>query len=128
MRYTSSEDTYLIGSFPTGSTVTISLYNLATGSSETLTSNACAELGTTGIFRWSTGNISVRPLVKTEWLWDMTDGTSHQYGKLVLGGYPSDIISDLAEISADVDSGSDSTEQLVRQLGLIYKYLKSKLR
>ncbi len=87
MRYQISEQPKILGKFTTGATVTITLYNLSDESSETLTSNVCNELGSTGVFYWSTSNITTQPSGFIEYCWVMTDGTTSQYGKIVLGGY-----------------------------------------
>jgi hypothetical protein len=93
MRYKIDEQPTILGKFNTGDTVTITLYDLSDESSETLTSNACNELGATGVFYWSTSNITTKPTAFIEYCWVMTNGTTSQYGKIVLGGYP-DTIAD----------------------------------
>jgi hypothetical protein len=93
MRYKIDEQPTILGKFNTGDTVTITLYDLSDESSETLTSNACNELGSTGVFYWSTSNITTQPTAFIEYCWVMTNGTTSQYGKIVLGGYP-DTIAD----------------------------------
>lgn len=93
MRYKLSENTYILGRFPSGSTVTITLYDLSDNSIVSLSSNACQEVGTTGIFKWSTANIASQPTTRKEYLWVMSDGTVSSLGKIVLGGYPDDILS-----------------------------------
>ena len=121
MRYEINENTWIIGSFTSGSTITIKLYDLSDDSVVTLSSTSCAEIGTTGIFKWNSSNISSRPSIKTEYLWEMTDGAAVQYGKFVLGGYPDVIISDTGDLKdsvAGVGSSSDITEKLLRNLTL----------
>lgn len=86
MRYTLSETTYILGKFNTGNTVTISLYKLSDSSSVTLTSNVCAEISTTGVFKWATSNITTQPTSFAEYLYIMTNGTETKYGKIALGG------------------------------------------
>lgn len=107
MRYRLAEGTYIIGKFDTGSTVTISLYKLSDGSSVTLTSASCTEIGTTGIFRWNTSNITTQPTVLTEYAWVMSDGTENQYGKLVLGGYPDQIDQSLSDMEDNIRGTDD---------------------
>ncbi len=115
MRYQTNakgESTYLLGNFNTGETVTITLYNLATGSSITLTSNSCSEIGTTGLFRWSTSNITTQPTSRTEYTYIMTDSAGFvDFGKIVLGGYVDNVdgvISSLAP-SGEYDAQLDAT-------------------
>jgi len=91
MRYKISENPNILGKFDTGDTVTITLYDLSDESSETLDSNSCNELGSTGVFYWSTSNITTTPTTLKEYCWVMTNGTTSQYGKIVLGGFTDDI-------------------------------------
>jgi len=88
MRYKISETPTILGKFDTGATVTIALYDLSTEASVTLTSSSCNEVGSTGVFAWSTSNITTQPTTLKEYLWIMTDSTVTSYGKIVLGGYP----------------------------------------
>lgn len=101
MRYQIAETPTILGKFNTGDTVTITLYDLSDESSETLTSNACNELGSTGVFYWSTSNITTQPTAFIEYCWVMTNGTSSQYGKIVLGGYPDNCDSPISDITVD---------------------------
>lgn len=101
MRYQITETPKILGKFNTGDTVTITLYDLSDESSETLTSNACNELGSTGVFYWSTSNITTQPTAFTEYCWVMTNGTTSQYGKIVLGGYPDNCDSPISDITVD---------------------------
>lgn len=91
MRYRIIEQPTILGKFDTGSTVTIDLYDLSDESSVTLTSDSCNEVGSTGVFIWSTSNITTQPTTLKEYLWIMSDGTVTSYGKVVLGGYPEDV-------------------------------------
>ena len=87
MRYLTTENIDILGKFDSGDTVTISLYKTSDSSSVALTSNACSEISTTGVFKWNTSNITTQPTVYTEYLWIMTNGTTSIYGKIVMGGY-----------------------------------------
>lgn len=98
MRYKLSENTYILGRFPSGSTVTITLYDLSDNSIVSLSSNACQEVGTTGIFKWTTANIASQPTTKKEYLWVMSDGVVSSSGKIVLGGYPDNIDAKISEV------------------------------
>lgn len=91
MRYTINEGAVIIGKFTTGDTVTISLYDLSDSSSVSLTSGACAEISTTGVFKWDTTDITTQPTSMTEYLWIMDNSTIKKYGKIILGGYPDDV-------------------------------------
>jgi len=101
MRYQITEQPTILSKFATGATVTIALYDLSDESAETLTSNAMAELGSQGVYYWSTSNITTQPTSYTEYAWIATDGTSSQYGKIVLGGYPDNCDSPISAITVD---------------------------
>lgn len=92
MRYSTEETTDLLQIFETGDTVTISLYDLSDDSAVTLTSNTCSEIGSTGVFKWNTSNITTYPIEKTEYLWVMNNGVENKFGKLIIGGYIDDLI------------------------------------
>jgi hypothetical protein len=87
MRYQLSETVYCLGKFATGKVVTIALYNLATGAAVALSSSACPEIGTTGVYRWASSNLAAQPVAYAEYLYVMTDGVETQEGKIVLGGF-----------------------------------------
>jgi len=84
MKYSINEGAYILAKFPTGSTVTISLYKLSDGSVVTLTSSSMTEIATTGVFKWHTSNITTQPTTYTEYLFIATDAISSQYGKFIL--------------------------------------------
>lgn len=110
MRYQVAEQPWVLGKFDSGDTVTIALYDLADSSTPTLTSNACSEIGSTGVFKWRTSSLQSQPTSKTEYLWIMSNGTASSYGKVVLGGYPEYVdgaISDLPSASAIADAVLD---------------------
>lgn len=91
MRHTISENINVLGKFNSGDTVTISLYKISDESVVGLDSNSCNEIGSTGVFKWNSSNITTPPTEFTEYLWIMDNSTYTQYGKIVLGGYPDDI-------------------------------------
>lgn len=112
MRYSLSEGAYILGKFNIGATVTISLYKASDNSSVPLTSNACSHLAE-GVYKWNTSNITTQPTAFIEYCWVMTDGTSSQYGKVVLGGYPDNCdspISDIPTASENADAVYDELE------------------
>jgi len=102
MRYLLAENTYVIGSFATGDTVTVSLLDLSDDSSVALDSSATTEIGTTGVFKWNTSNITTQPVVLTEYLAAITDGTTTQFLKLIVGGYPDSISDDITSLDIDI--------------------------
>jgi len=88
------ETTYLVGSFATGETVTIALYDLSDGSAVGVDSASCAEIGATGWYKWGTDNITVPATTLKHYLYIMTDSTGDTYaGKIVVGGYPDSLLS-----------------------------------
>jgi hypothetical protein len=103
-----------VGEFTTGRDVTIELYSLPAGTPVGLDDADCDEIGTTGIFIWSSGNIMTQPTGYTELLYVMTDvtpivgtGRTHK-GKIIFGGYPSDAARSAFRggfVYIDVDNG-----------------------
>ena len=65
--------------FDSGGTVTLILWT-AEGHVVTITSGNCNEVGDTGVYSWSTGNITVLPAVSMQYTWRMTDGVETKYG------------------------------------------------
>ena len=65
-----------VGIFETGKTVTIEVYDARTGLAETLTTNACTEIGTTGVFVWEFSNLDTLPSAFTQFLYIMTDNST----------------------------------------------------
>jgi len=75
-----------IGYFATGSTVTITIYDVTTGGTVATDSAACGELGSSGIFVWDIENLTVMPITYKEYAFKMTDGadvTLDQGGKVI---------------------------------------------
>lgn len=85
------EKIWVLGELPSGGTVTITLYDLETGNSVSLTSIGCAEIGTTGIYRWSSENIQTQPTTMKQYLYIMSDTVNRFVGKLIIGGYPDEM-------------------------------------
>lgn len=104
MRHTIAENINILGKFDTGDTVTISLYDLSDNSSEPLSNNECVPIGSTGVFKWNSSNIQTAPAGFVEFLWIMDNGTYKQYGKIVLGGYPDSLLTDITFIK-DIEGG-----------------------
>ena len=115
MRYQTStigETVYLAGWLPTGGTVTIILYDLSDGSTVTLDSASCTEIGSSGMYRWPSSNVTTQPTTNKSYGYIMTDATSGEkfLGKFVVGGYIDAIKEarlvelDAANIPADIDT------------------------
>jgi len=130
MRYQTEavgETTYLIGSFATGETVTIAVYDLSDGSAVAVDSASCAEIGATGWYRWGTGEITTPATSIKHYLYIMTDSTGDTYaGKLVVGGYVDDIgdslsVGDIADAVWDESAGDHVVP------GSVGEILKNKL-
>jgi hypothetical protein len=62
-----------LGQFPTGSSVTITLYDPITLAPISLTDNVCEEIGTTGCYVWHSGKLTTQPVGYKEYVWVMTD-------------------------------------------------------
>jgi hypothetical protein len=76
------------GLLGTGDTVTITLYD-STGSLVPLTSNACTEIGVTGLFVFDLENIITKPTVLENYQYIMDNGTgTKQYDEVRAGGWP----------------------------------------
>jgi len=69
--YSLVEPVSIIGDFDTGDTVTIELW--VDGVLQTITSNVCGEVDTTGKYTWLTSNIPVLSKSKVQYHWRMTD-------------------------------------------------------
>ncbi|MCA9392420.1 hypothetical protein KC614_04460 [candidate division WWE3 bacterium] len=102
MRRRIIENATLVGVFDTGSTVTISLTDLSDDSNVALDSNVCSEIGSRGLFRWNTSNITTAPTGFVEYLWEMTDGVLLSRGVITLGGYPDSQATALANIPGKI--------------------------
>lgn len=84
--------------FDTGDVVTITVYNRTDNVTEVLTSNACTEIGGTGIFEWNFSNLTTQPTYLTQYIWVMSNGASEQDGISAAGGYPETILAKLNEL------------------------------
>jgi hypothetical protein len=119
VRYLIAEPTNVIVRYPTGSGVTIALYDLSDESAVVLDDNNFSELGITGYFYWNTSNITTYPTERTEYLWIATDGASESSGKLVLGGYPdgikerTDNLPDDPADQSDVEAAISASEAVL---------------
>ena len=122
MRYQTEavgETTWLLGELPSGGAVTITLYKLSDSSTPALDSNACTEIGATGVYKWATTNITTPETTKTEYLYVMTDGTLNYFGKIVVGGYVDKINANISTRSshAAADVWSVGTRALTDKAG-----------
>lgn len=85
---------HAIGVFQTGDTVTIEVRDLSDDSIVVLSSNACSEIGATGVFKWPYSNITTPPTTIKEYQYTMTDGVDTANDQLefdTFGGYPDSI-------------------------------------
>jgi len=87
MRYLESENPYIIGSFSTGDTVTITIYDLA-DDSVVVSAVSMSEVVSTGFFKYY---FNPSPTTLKEYLYVMSNGTTEHAGKIILGGYPDGI-------------------------------------
>ena len=112
MRHTIAENNRVITKWDSGITPTITLYDLSDESIVGLNTANCNEVALTGVYAWSSSNITTPPLVFTEYLWIVTDGASSQYGKLVLGGFPDTILSNLTTLLSRVTASDRKSTRL----------------
>ena len=77
-RYSSTElaAAVAIGIFETGKTVTIEVYDAATGNAVAVDTNACTEIGTTGMFTWAISNLTTEPTSFVQYAYVMTDNSA----------------------------------------------------
>lgn len=69
--------------FPTGQgDVVIVLYEPSDGSTITLDSSVCTELGSTGVYIWDIANITTLPTPYKEYAYKMTDGATSESGMI----------------------------------------------
>lgn len=94
------------GRFISGRTVTAALFNGESGASIALDSSACAEIGSTGIYRFNSTDITTDPTALTSIVWQMTDSTSGltDEGIVVVGGALDTLDADVSSRSAPGDA------------------------
>lgn len=63
---------------------TITVYKISDGSTPTLSSNACTQIGSTGIYYWDTSNFQTQPTVLTDYAWKMSSSYCDYYGRFTL--------------------------------------------
>ena len=66
--------------FPTGQSVTISLYDPISGAAISLSSNACTEIPGTGVYIWDVSDLLNQPNMYQEYGYRMTDGSISKSG------------------------------------------------
>jgi len=95
VRYSIGESFAVTGRFRTGRTITALFFNAETGAAIPLTSGACTEIGSTGMYTIQSSDI-VTPLVtKTIVNWQMTDAVSGRTdeGSAVVGQGSTDCLT-----------------------------------
>lgn len=75
--------TTILGRLPSGLVVTMSLYKASDGTVVAIT-NTCTEIGSTGVYRWPSSNITTQPTVETEYFYRMVTGDYQYEGKFSL--------------------------------------------
>lgn len=93
MRYKLSELLTLpvVGKFETGETVTIKIYDSASGDEIATDDDSCTEIGATGFYLWSFANLTEQPSVFKRLLWVMSDGVTEQSDIVDAGGWAESI-------------------------------------
>jgi hypothetical protein len=94
MRYSNTENTWLLGNFPSGGTVTIKIINLSTDNLETLVSNTCTESAEIdGLYKFDV-DVNMTNSGYKNFAYEMFDGDNRFRGKFVYGGYVDNITDD----------------------------------
>lgn len=88
MRYSETENPYIIGKFNTGDICTITIYNLY-DNSIVVNASPMTEIESTGYFKYF---FSPSPISSTEYLCIMTNSIEEQNYKIELGGYVDKIL------------------------------------
>ncbi len=65
-------------------TTTIEVWRVSDSSAQTLTSNSCTQLGSSGIYYWDTSNLQNQPTTLTDYVFRMYDGEWYSHGKFTL--------------------------------------------
>lgn len=91
MRYSKNENTYILGNFSSGDTVTIDVYKLS-DDSKIVDGASCSEIASTGIFKYNFNQTSTE---KEEYLWIMSNGSTSQEGKIVFDGYIDTLLNEI---------------------------------
>jgi uncharacterized membrane protein YpjA len=93
MRYTSTEQTFILANFPVPSSplaVTIDVYKLS-NDTKVVDGVAMVEVGSTGIWKYELNQVIAS---KEEFLWIATNTFFTKTGKIVMGGYTDAILKD----------------------------------
>jgi hypothetical protein len=86
MRYGETENTILLGNFPTSGTVTIKIIDLSDDSLVSLTSNSCVEsTNIPGLYKFDVSANMTLPSTYKNYAYEMTDGLNVFRGKFVYG-------------------------------------------
>ncbi len=99
MRYTKAEIIWLAGRLPSGTTVTMEVYDLEDGSTVALDNDSCAEIAPgTGLYRWPSSDLTSQPAGFTQYVYTMVSspGNERSDGKFILGD--PDKVSDSSKI------------------------------
>jgi len=92
-RYALTEAWEVTGRFLPGDTVTMALYDRSDGSTVALSSASCAEIGSTGLFRFASSQITTAPTAFTRYTWQMTAGSgATDQGEVEWGGWADELI------------------------------------
>ena len=98
IRYSKSENTYVLAEFTSGDSVTINIYGLS-DDVKVVDAAAMSEISSTGIFKYL---FDIEVAEKTEFLLMISNGATSKNGQLVIGGYPDTIQTLLGSIQTDL--------------------------
>ena len=103
--------------FPTGSTVTVALYDPVTGLAVSLISASATEIGSTGLYVWGANNLTTQPTSYQEYLYTISDGTTTEGGIVHVGSYLDKTEkAQLASIKTSTDTMADDVWQSAKAI------------
>ena len=113
MRYGKNENTYILGQFNSGDTVTIDVYRLS-DNNKVVDGGSCSEVGATGVFKYL---FSQSITQKEEFLFIMSNGVLEIKGKIIFGGYLDDMKDRIDEnLDAKITTRSSHSPEDVNNL------------
>lgn len=111
MRYTLAELLTLpvVGAFTSLDTVTITLYDLATGLVEPIDSASCTEILTSGEFTWNFSDLTTQPTVFKRFLWVMSNGSTKVQDVVDVAGWVENVavVNNIIEFPAIAIDGGE---------------------
>ena len=108
--------------FPSGSTVTITLYDTITGQPVPLLGSSMIEIGGAGLFLFDLDKIVNQPIRRTEYAWVATNGTTAQTGVVVI---EPEVERVWQRLDLDPDNPNTYAEDMSEIIGAFGKLIKT---